>query len=197
MPRIAIVASSAVLLFGFAACGDDDAGSAQTGTPPSATAAATEVAPEPAELGAGELSFIRDALAVCLTEETDFGGVMADYKKGKADAAGAKVETDLAAPDATKAAIDEGARYLGLRDDKAAKGTTPNWDVLVYPSEAKAKEAYPALSEEVGDPAGAWQSGRLVTVAHPDADSGGDDPDASDAALTECQRTAELANVSG
>jgi len=43
----------------------------------------------------------------------------------------------------------------------------------------------------VGDPAGASQAGRFVTVVDPDADAQGDDPNASDAKLTACEQQAE------
>ena len=47
----------------------------------------------------------------------------------------------------------------------------------MHPSEKAAKAATVPLSEEVGDPAGATQSGRYVTVLRPEADASGDDPE--------------------
>ena len=72
-------------------------------------------------------------------------------------------------------------------------GSTPNLDILVHPSEKAAKAASVPLSDEVGDPAGATQSGRYVTVLRPEADAGGDDPDTADAKVAECQQQAERA----
>jgi hypothetical protein len=101
------------------------------------------------------------------------------------------VETGLAAPEATKAAVADGAQYVGLRDDQDEEGLTPNLDILVHPSEKAAKAASAPLSDEVGDPAGATQSGRYVTVLRPEADAGGDDPETADAKVAECQQQAD------
>ena len=181
--RCSIIAIAAVLAL--PACGDDDGENSKDAAPsPKATTAATASA-----LDESALKKVRDALSECLAAADV--GVVVDYADGEASANSAKVETGLAAPEATKAAVADGAQYVGLRDDQDEEGLTPNLDILVHPSEKAAKAATVPLSEEVGDPAGATQSGRYVTVVRPEADASGDDPETADAKIAECQQQAE------
>ena len=181
--RCSIIAAAAVLAL--AACGDDDGENSNDPAPsPAATTAATG-----STLDESALTKVRDALSECLAAAEV--GVVVDYADGEASADSAKVETGLAAPEATKAAVADGAQYVGLRDDQDKEGLTPNLDILVHPSEKAAKAASVPLSDEVGDPAGATQSGRYVTVLRREADAGGDDPERADAKVAECQQQAE------
>lgn len=124
-------------------------------------------------------------------------GVAVTYRDGKA-AVGESFEQpefndDPGAPKAIADAIKAGAQYVGLRDDQRKKGRTPDWDILIFASENDAKSAYLPLSNEVGDPVGAVQSGRFVTVVLPDAEANGDNPQADEAKLADCQQQAENA----
>ena len=181
--RCSFIAIAAILAL--PACGNDDGDNSNDPAPsPKATTTATASA-----LDESALKKVRDALSECLA--TAEVGVVVHYADGEASADSAKVETGLAAPEATKAAVADGAQYVGLRDDQNEESLTPNLDILVHPSEKAAKAASVPLSDEVGDPAGATQSGRYVTVLRREADADGDDPETSDAKIAECQQQAE------
>jgi hypothetical protein len=190
MPLRWIAIAAALMLAG---CGDDD--SAKTTAQTSTAAEATATAATGAELDEDALFLVHDALSECL-RKADVG-LLVQFREGgtvtitNESSRPPKYDDSLGAPEATEKLIGEGAQYVGLRDDAREKGRAPDWDVLIFPTEDEAAAAYPALSEEVGDPAGAIQSGRFVTVVLPDADANGDDPDADEATLSGCEKQAE------
>ena len=189
--RAGIQAAVCAALVLVSACGDDDEPDPPGTTAATATATATEAA-EPA-LDQDSLLTVRDALVQCL-READMG-LLVHFRDGEAVASKSgrqpNFESSLAAPEETTKAIKEGALFVGLRDDERVKGLTPDWDVLIFKSQDAATEAIPPLRIEAGDPAATVQSGRFVSVALPDADAHGDDPEGAEAKLTACQETAE------
>jgi hypothetical protein len=180
-----------------AGCGDDEpTKTASSETTTAAEATATEAA-QAAALDEDALFLVHDALSECLRKAE--AGLLVQFREGgtvtisNESSKPPKYDDSLGAPEATEKLIGEGAQYVGLRDNGREKGRTPDWDVLIFPSEEEAAAAVPALSDEVGDPAGATQSGRYVTVVLPDAEANGDDPDAADATLAGCQEEAAAA----
>jgi hypothetical protein len=185
---LATVCATAVLAL--CACGDDDEPSTSASTP---TATAESVAGS--ELNPDQLVAVHDALYECLRKGDV--GTLVGYRDGQAVVGESfgqpRFESGLAAPEETAKAIGGGAQYVGLRDDKRVKGRTPDWDVLMFSSEDAAVEATTALRKEVGDPAGAVQSGRFVTIVLPHAKANGDAPEDAEAKLEACQMEAEVA----
>jgi hypothetical protein len=188
MPIARAAALAAVLML--SACGGDDksntAGTVDGSPTPAATARS-------AGLDDDALLAVHDTLFECL-RKADVG-TLVHFRDGEAAIGESqrqpKFETALAAPDATTKAVGEGVLYVGLRDDARVKGLTPDWDILIYPSEEAAAAATAPLSDEAGDPAAAAVHGRFVTVVLPDADANGDDPDAAEAKLAACQDEAD------
>jgi hypothetical protein len=193
-PHLAAAVLASLLL---AACGDDDKPSTTTSAA-TATAASTATSAAAGELDEDALFAVHDALAECL-RKAEGTGVLVQFREGgtvtisNESSNPPEYDDSLGAPEATEKLIGEGAQFVGLRDDKKEDGRTPDWDILIFASEDAAVAAYPELSEEVGDPAGAVQSGRFVTVVLPDAEANGDDPEASEATLKTCVEEAEAA----
>jgi hypothetical protein len=177
-----LIAGLALLATGCGSDGDDGgAGSAAAGT---ATAAQADKS-----LDQDELLAVHDELYECL-RQADIG-VLASYAGGKASvgesARQPEFDAELAAPAAESALLDGNkASYVGIRADQRTPGdrAAPDWDVLIFPSDAAAAEALPALQSE----APAEQDGLIVRVVKRNGRGGA--AAEAEAALTSCAEQA-------
>ncbi len=189
-PRLLAAVCAVALLL--PACGDEDEPDAAGATGGTSATAAGAASPA---LGEAALRTVRNRLVDCV-RQADLG-VVVRFRDGEAapEEPGRRrpFESSLAAPRETAGAIDDGALYVGLRDDERADGLTPDRDVLIFATEQAAVRATTPLRTEAGDPVAATPSGRFVTVILPQADADGDDPEGAEAKLADCQERAEAA----
>ena len=148
MRRLALLVLVVALVAG---CGDDDDGGAAA----SPTATATDATAGGGALDEDALLAVHDELYECL-RKADFG-VLASYSNGEASVAESvdqpEYDRELAAPEQEAKLLDGGeASYIGIRANgsRARERGTPDWDVLIFPSEDAAAQALPALEEEAG-----------------------------------------------
>jgi hypothetical protein len=174
-----------VLLLAGCGGGDDD------GAASSPTATATQAAAGGGALDEDALLAVHDELYECL-RKADFG-VLASYSHGEASVAESvdqpEYDRGLAAAKEESRLLDGGdASYIGIRANtrRARERGSPDWDLLIFPSEDAATQALPALEEEAG---AAEADGVFVRV---EKKAGrGATAKRAETALTDCEQQAQ------